>query len=384
MRWQFVSWRAVFVKVLVTGGAGFIGSHLVDALVARGLQVRVLDSLDAQVHGASRKPPAYLNPKAELIVGNVLDREVLAAALDGVEGVFHEAAAVGVGQSMYEIEHYVAANTHGTAVLLDLLANRRHSVRKLMVASSMSIYGEGSYVCATCGATEPLPRSEAQMREGRWEPLCPGCAKPLRAVPTAETQPLRSTSIYAISKKDQEEMCLCVGRAYGIPTVALRYFNAYGTRQALSNPYTGVAAIFSSRALNNNPPLVYEDGLQTRDFVHVSDIVQANLLVMDSDAANYGIFNVGTGRPMEIRRVAEILCERVGGPGLRPEVPGKYRQGDIRHCYADISAISALGFRPKVSFEEGVQELVEWVRLQEAEDRVDQAAAELERRGLIS
>lgn len=370
-------------RALVTGGAGFIGSHLVDALVQRGIRVRVMDSLDPQVHGPDREIPAYLNPAAQVIVGDVRDRELLWSALEGAQVVFHLAAAVGVGQSMYEIERYVSANTQGTALLLDLLANRPHTVQKLIVASSMSIYGEGSYRCRSCGPVEPLPRSEAQMRDSKWEPLCPECQATLEALPTSEAKALQSASIYAISKKDQEEMSLCIGRAYGIPTVALRFFNVYGPQQALSNPYTGAAAIFSSRAMNGKPPLVFEDGLQTRDFVHVSDVVQANLLAMDCEATSYGVFNVGTGRALSILEMASIICEQVGPPGLRPEVTRKFRKGDIRHCYADISKISALGYRPRVSFEEGIQDLVKWVRGQTAVDRVDQAAAELEQRKLI-
>ena len=368
---------------LVTGGAGFIGSHLVDALVDRGMRVRVLDSLDPQVHGPDRRVPTYFNPRAEMVKGDVRDRELLWSALQGVEVVFHLAAAVGVGQSMYEVERYTSANTLGTAVLLDLLVNRSHSVRRLVVASSMSLYGEGSYRCPLCGPVEPQTRDETQMRTGLWEPLCPECRATLEPLPTAETKPLQPTSIYAISKKDQEEMSLCIGRAYDIPTVALRFFNVYGPRQALSNPYTGAAAIFSSRAMNGRPPIIYEDGRQSRDFVHVSDVVQANLLAMECEAASFGVFNVGTGRALPILEMARIICEQVGPPGLQPEVTGKHRKGDIRHCYADISRISALGYKPRVSFETGVHELAQWVRTQTAEDRLEQAAAELEKRKLI-
>ena len=371
-------------KVLVTGGAGFIGSHLVDALVESGVRVRVLDILEPQVHGPAREVPVYFNPAAELVKGDVRDRELLRTCLEGVDVVFNLAAAVGVGQSMYEIERYVSANTLGTAVLLDVLANRRHSVRKLVVASSMSIYGEGSYRCPNCGIVEPGERGEEQMREGQWEPFCPRCGGCLVPIPTGEGKGFQSSSIYAISKKDQEEMSLCVGKAYGLPTVALRFFNVYGPRQALSNPYTGAAAIFSSRALNGKPPLIYEDGLQTRDFVHVSDVAQALLLAMDRDEANFRAFNVGSGRPLAILDMARIICERVGPPGLQPEVAGSFRKGDIRHCYADISRLAALGYSPKVSFEDGVRELAEWVRQQTAEDRIDLATAELKRRGLVS
>ena len=370
--------------ILVTGGAGFIGSHLVDALVERGAGVRVLDSLEPQVHGLARQVPVYFNPAAELVKGDVRDREVLRRCLEGVEVVFHLAAAVGVGQSMYEIERYVSANTLGTAVLLDLLAGDRRSVRKLVVASSMSIYGEGAYSCPNCGSVEPDERSEEQMREGQWEPLCPRCGAILSPGPTGEDKGLRPSSIYAISKKDQEEMSLCVGKAYALPTVALRFFNVYGPRQALSNPYTGAAAIFSSRTLNGKPPMIYEDGLQTRDFVHVSDVVQALLLAMDRDEANYRALNVGSGRPLAIGDVARIICEQVGPAGLGPELADSFRKGDIRHCYADIGRLSALGYSPRVCFEDGVRDLTEWVRRQTADDRMDLAMSELKRRGLVS
>lgn len=371
-------------NVLVTGGAGFIGSHLVDTLVERGARVRVLDILEPQVHGPARKVPVYFNPAAELVKGDVRDRELLRTCLEGVDMVFHLAAAVGVGQSMYDIERYVSANTLGTAVLLDVLANGRNSVRKLIIASSMSIYGEGAYTCPNCGNVEPGERSEEQMRQGRWEPFCPRCGASLAPSPTGEDKGFLPASIYAISKKDQEEMSLCVGKAYGLPTVALRFFNVYGRRQALSNPYTGAAAIFCSRALNGKPPVIYEDGLQTRDFVHVSDVVQALLLVMERDEADYRAFNVGSGTHLAILDVARIICEQLGPPELRPEVAGNFRKGDIRHCYADISRLSAIGYSPKVGFESGVGDLTEWVRQQTAEDRMDLAAAELRQRGLVS
>ena len=373
-------------KVLVTGGAGFIGSHIVDALLAAGHEVRVYDSLEPQVHGGLRERgewPEYLAGDCEKILGDVRDRDALWAALDGVEVIYHEAAVVGVGQSMYEIERYVDANTRGTAVLLDLLANGKHGVRKLMVASSMSIYGEGKYGCATHGDVYPRLRPEAQLAAQEWEMRCPLCGQPTEPLPTDEGKPLYSTSIYAISKKDQEEMSLTVGRAYGIPTVALRYFNVYGPRQSLSNPYTGVAAIFSGRLLNDNPPVIYEDGLQSRDFCHVSDIVQANMLAMERDEMADGVYNVGTGRALSILEVAEALIEDLGSR-QRPEIARTFRAGDIRHCYADIGRIRAVGYAPRVRFEEGVAALVEWVREQHAVDAFERARQELATRGLVA
>jgi dTDP-L-rhamnose 4-epimerase len=368
--------------VLVTGGAGFIGSHLVDALVARGHKVRTLDALVPQVHGADAQVPRYLADNVEFVKGDVTDAEAWRRVLQDTRIVFHEAAEVGVGQSMYEIVRYVKANTLGTAIMLELLATGEYPIEKLIVASSMSIYGEGAYECPSCGPVFPQLRASEQLRGRDWEMRCPNCWQVAVPVPTSEDKPLFPTSIYAISKKDQEEMCLAIGRAYNIPTVALRYFNTYGPRQALSNPYTGIAAIFSSRLLNNNPPLIFEDGLQSRDFVHVSDIVQANLLAMENGRANYQVFNVGTGRPLTVLDVAHALSKALGSE-IGPHIVGKFREGDIRHCYATIAkAQQVLGYEPKVAFEDGIADLVEWVRKQGSLDLVDQATTELEQRGL--
>jgi len=373
-------------KVLVTGGAGFIGSHLVDGLLAQGCEVRVFDNLDPQVHGGLREAgewPDYLAADCEKILGDVRDRDALAKATSGVAVIFHEAAAVGVGQSMYAIEHYVDVNSRGTAVLLDILANDKRSVRKLMVASSMSIYGEGKYACPVHRDVYPKLRPEEQLARRDWEMHCPMCDAVLGSLPTDEDKPLHATSIYAITKKDQEEMCLAVGMAYGIPTVALRYFNTYGPRQALSNPYTGVAAIFSGRILNGNAPVIFEDGLQSRDFTYVTDIVQANLLAMNEDGMDYGAFNVGTGRSLTVLDVAEALVANIDS-SLTPEIAYKFRAGDIRHCYGDISRLRAFGYEPTVRFEDGVAELVQWVSDQQAVDTFEQARAELDSRGLTS
>jgi dTDP-L-rhamnose 4-epimerase len=370
------------MNILVTGGAGFIGSHLVDALVAGGHHVRVLDALVPQVHGDAGRP-AYLNPEAEFVRGDVCDEEILKRALEGVEVVYHEAAEVGVGQSMYEMQRYVRANTFGTSVLLEHLVARRGQIRKLVVASSMSIYGEGAYACPVHGAVYPQLRPAAQLQERRWEMECARCGSELRAMPTNEEKPLFPTSVYAITKQDQEQLCLVVGRAYDIPAVALRYFNVYGTRQALSNPYTGVCAIFSSRLLNGQRPVIFEDGQQARDFVHVSDIVRANLLALETDRADYMAVNVGTGRATSVGEVARLLAEGLGRE-LEAEFVGKYREGDIRHCIADISrARRLLGYEPRVTLEEGIPELLGWVREQEADDRVAQATSELEARQLV-
>lgn len=369
-------------NVLVTGGAGFIGSHLVDALVDRGHRVRVLDALVSQVHGEN-PVPLYLNSEAEFIRGDVCDRNVIDIALEGIDVVFHEAAEVGVGQSMYEIQRYVRANDLGTAVLLEAVLARGPQIKKLVVASSMSIYGEGSYTCSACGSVAPQLRPSTQLLERRWELECPRCGEHLSPAPTTEEKPLFPTSIYAVTKQDQEQFCLAVGRSYGIPSVALRYFNVYGTRQALSNPYTGVCAIFSARLLNGNRPLIFEDGEQTRDFVHVSDIVRANLLALETDRADYQAINVGTGVATSIRTVCRLLAEGLD-LDLEPEIVGKYREGDIRHCVADISKAKFLmGYEPQVSLERGIPELLSWVRAQAARDKVDSATAELESRQLV-
>lgn len=376
-------------KVLVTGGAGFIGSHLVDALVQRGHTVRIFDNLEPQVHGTLREEgcwPEYANPHAEYVLGDIRDREALRQAMRDVDVIFHQAAMVGVGQSMYEIERYVDINTRGTALLLDLLINEapvHDRVRKLVVASSMSIYGEGAYRCAEHGRVYPRLRGSDQLAAREWELYCPvaGCEQRLEAMGTTEDKPLHATSVYAISKKDQEELCLNVGQAYQIPVVALRYFNVYGSRQALSNPYTGVAAIFSGRLLNGNAPVIFEDGRQTRDFVHVSDIVQANLLAMERVEMDYGVFNVGTGQPVSILNVAEALIEELGS-NVQPEIVEKFRVGDIRHCVSDIARLQECGYRPGVSFCDGITELVNWVREQTATDHFETARQELINKGL--
>lgn len=369
--------------VLITGGAGFIGSHLADALSARGAKVRVLDALVPQVHGSGRKRPSYLHPKAELIIGDAGDPSAVTRCLKNVDVVVHFAAAVGVGQSMYEIASYVASNTQATANLLQVLSRKKHKVGKLIVASSMSIYGEGAYRCARCGPLASAFRADARLTAKQWEMACPSCSAPAAAVPTPETKSLDPSSIYAITKRDQEEMCLCVGRAYGLPTVALRFFNVYGERQALSNPYTGVAAIFASRLLNGQPPLIYEDGRQSRDFVHVSDVVQAVLLAIRKPDADYQALNVGTGRATAVNDVAVVLAKSLGRT-IHPKILQTFRAGDIRHCVADITKITAaLGYRPQVSFEEGMARLTAWLCSQKPKDRTARAASQLTVRGLV-
>lgn len=368
-------------RCLVTGGAGFIGSFIVDALVQHGHRVKIYDNLDPQVHSGGNKP-AYLNPQAEFIQGDVRDYDRLKHALNGVDVVFHEAAAVGVGQSQYQIKHYMDVNIGGTANLLDILANTQHTVTKVIVAASMSSYGEGQYICDTCGVVVPSLRPEAQMERQDWEHHCPTCQSILRPQLTPETKPLECTSMYAITKKVQEEMVLNFGATYQIPAVALRYFNVFGPRQSLSNPYTGVAAIFLSRIKNDHSPMIFEDGMQTRDFVSVHDIVQANLFAMQHEALS-GAFNVGTGQPRTIKEIAETLMG-LCGKQITLKITAKFRKGDIRHCIADISQARArLGYTPQVTFEDGMRELIHWSETVQATDRVDEAYQELQRRGLV-
>ena len=366
-------------KVLVTGGAGFIGSHLVDRLVKDGKDVVVLDNFDPQVHQG--KKPDYLNKNAHYIEGDVRNDKALKKALADVNNIVHFAAKVGVGQSMYEIKNYVDANTLGTASLWEYIINNKLNINKFIVASSMSIYGEGAYKCDKCGVQSPYLRSEEALKAKKWEPLCPDCASQLAPLPTGEDKKLLSTSVYAITKKDQEELSLNIGISYKVPTVALRFFNVYGPRQSLSNPYTGACAIFSSRVKNDNAPLIYEDGLQTRDFIDIRDLVEACLLAMNSEKANYKFFNVGTGRAVTIKEVAETLIN-LYDKKITPEITNRYRVGDIRHCYADIGKIKEIGFTPKIGLEEGLKNLVEWGKTEKAVDKIKEANLELEKRNL--
>lgn len=368
-------------NVLITGGAGFVGSHVADGLLRAGHAVRVLDSLSPQVHGGVR--PDYLSKGVEFVRGDVCDREVLRRVLSGIDAVYHFAADVGVGQSMYEMSRYMMTNTQGTAALLQTLLDSKSRVSKLVVASSMSIYGEGAYRCEACDALSAPPvRSVQSLRDGQWEVLCSTCGGPLTPVATREDKPSDLTSVYALSKRDQEDLCVIYSRNYGLPVVALRFFNIYGTRQALSNPYTGVAAIFASRLLNGQPPLIFEDGEQRRDFVSIHDIVQANLLALEHQGKEPLVCNIGSGTPITISQVAQKLSHALN-VSIPPVITKKYRAGDIRHCFADISRAQAeLGYTPQVSHDEGFRELAEWLAGQRAEDKAEVAMQELARFGL--
>jgi dTDP-L-rhamnose 4-epimerase len=363
--------------VLITGGAGFIGSHLADALLRAGYRVRALDCLEPQVHGTGTRRPDYLAPEVELQVGDVRDANAVRRALKGVSAVYHFAARVGVGQSMYEIDEYVSTNTRGTAMLMQELMSQR--VERLIVASSMSIYGEGLYRGPN-GLRDDVVRSLDDLKRGNWEPHEAG--EVYTPLPTPESKRAALASVYALSKYDQERLCLMLGEAYNIPTLALRFFNVYGTRQALSNPYTGVLAIFASRLLNRRAPVIFEDGRQRRDFVHVSDVVQACLHALKSPAAGLAV-NVGSGVSSNVREVAGAMARATGAFQIAPEISGKYRVGDIRHCFADIAlARNVLDYQPRVRLERGLEELADWLRTQIAVDRVEEARSQLSSRGL--
>ena len=366
--------------VLVTGGGGFIGRHVAAALGRAGMNVRVLDSFVEQVHGAAAAPRDHLGPDVDLRVGDVRDLATVRLALEGVDHVVHLAAEVGVGQSMYAIEHYTDVNERGTAVLFQALSER--PVERVVVASSMSIYGEGLYRSADGDLIQTVERGAAP-GPGAWDPV-DGQGRPLAPVPTPEWKQPALVSVYAINKFVQERLTLTLAPAYGMEGVALRLFNVYGPGQALSNPYTGVLAIFASRLLNGKPPLVYEDGHQRRDFVHVEDVARAFVAALETPGAAGGVFNIGSGRDVSVLEVADELAAAMGRD-IAPEVVGKYRRGDVRHCFADTEqAAQVLGFRAEREFRDGLAELAAWVGEQEAVDRVDEARGELERRGLVA
>ena len=370
-------------NILITGGMGFVGSYLVDELIQRGHRVRIFDNLDPQVH-PNRELPDYANPHAEFIQADIRDYDALKKALRGIEIIFHKAAAVGVGQSQYEIKKYVDVNTGGTANLLDILVNNKHNIEKLIVAASQTSYGEGLYTCAEHGVQHPDLRPDSQLKNAHWEHRCPQCGEDMSPTPAPENTQRICHTIYAQTKTHKEDMVLNIGRAYKIPSVALRYFNIFGPRQSLSNPYTGVTAIFMSRLKNGNRPVIYEDGKQSRDFISVHDIVQANILAMEKSEGDYQAFNVGSGIGTSIKHIALTLSNILGTEHLSPDITGTYRQGDIRHSLADISRIKkTLGFKPSVSFQHGMEELVEWGRDREAIDGFAKAQNALQQRGLI-
>jgi dTDP-L-rhamnose 4-epimerase len=367
---------------LVTGGAGFVGSHLVDALLAEGKRVRVLDNLLEQAHptGEAR----FLSPDAELMVADLRDEDAVARALEGVNVVFHLGGMVGNGQSMVQIRRYTDVNVTGTATLLEALVARRDRIERLVLGSSMVVYGDGSYACPEHGDLAAVVRERARLVRGAFEPICPTCGAEVEPRPTREEHTLAPTSAYGSSKLAQESLCLAIGSAYQLPTVALRYLNIYGSRQALSNPYTGVAAIMTTRLLNGRPPTIFEDGRQRRDLVHVSDIVRATLAAATAEErAWYKAINVGTGSSITVLEMARALAGALES-SIEPDVTGAFREGDIRHCYADVDrARSLLGWEARVPFSEGVGELVRWARDEAPTDHTERANAELRERGML-
>jgi dTDP-L-rhamnose 4-epimerase len=369
------------MRVLVTGGAGFIGSHVVDALVHNGYDVVVLDNLSPQVH-PSGDWPAYANRRATYIRGDVTVKDDLRGALDGVSSVVHNASAVGIAQSQYEIARFTLANLVGTANLFELVVRERLPITKIVVPASMSSYGEGVYICREHRDVRPGLRLREDLAAGRWEPRCPKCGGDVIARSTPETAALDNYSVYSLTKATQEQLALLLGQLYSIPTVVFRYFNVYGPRQSVSNPYTGVSAIFTSRLKNGKAPVVYEDGLQTRDFVSVHDVVRANLLALSSSAADGQSINIGSGDPSTILSIAQMLA-RLLGVDVRPLVNGEYRLNDIRHCYADLERAKTFGFSPTVTLDAGLSELTDWATNEDAHDGFEAASAELKRAGLL-
>jgi dTDP-L-rhamnose 4-epimerase len=371
------------INVLITGGLGFIGSFMVDRLVAEGHKVRIFDNLDQQVHPDGI--PAHLSPAAELRIGDVRDRSALASALEDVDAVVHCAAAVGVAQSLYRVHHCADVNVGGTALLLELLAQHRRPLQKLLIFTSMTSYGEGLYWRTSDGVPVRIDiRTAEAVQKYGWEPVWPATGEILSMAPTPEVAALLARNVYALTKRYQEELALSLGQVYGFPVVCLRLFNVYGPRQSLSNPYTGVLAIFLSRLRAGERPVVYEDGTQTRDFVSVHDVVHAAMLALQRSEADGQVINIGSGAPRRIGDCASTLAYLLGRPDLQPLINYKFRNGDIRHCTADISkAARVLGYKPSVQWEEGLTELIEWARSAPTADHFDRAERELRERGLV-
>ncbi|WP_062114811.1 MULTISPECIES: NAD-dependent epimerase/dehydratase family protein [Sphingobium] len=368
-------------KILVTGGAGFIGRAVCRELLGRGYEVRVLDCLVEQVHGEGERP-ADLDNQVELQRGDLRNGHAVEKALQGIDAVVHLAAEVGVGQSMYEVERYTSVNDVGTAVLFERLIDR--PVRRVVTASSMSIYGEGLYRDVDGKIVQDAERGAVGDGQKNWEPL-DGAGRPLTPVATPEWKRPQLASIYALNKYVQERITHIMTAPYGMEGVCLRLFNVYGPGQALSNPYTGVLAIFAARLLNGQSPMIFEDGEQRRDFVHVSDVARAFADALELPQAAGGTFNIGSGQDRSVTEVAQKLAAAMGREDIEPEIVGKARSGDIRHCFCDTRlAEDVLGFRARQEFSQGLAELAEWVALQTADDRVNQARAELEARGLVA
>ena len=373
-------------NILISGGAGFIGSNLTKKLVSKGYNITILDNLSKQIHGKDQKSELYNSIKeiSTFILGDVCNEEDWKKSLKGQDAVIHLAAETGTGQSMYEISRYNDVNILGTSHLLDFLANNKNSVKKLIIASSRSIYGEGKYKCENHGVVYPNDRIVSNMMKGKFDLFCDACGSELNLMPTDENSKIHPSSIYGITKQQQEQMTLLMGRSLGIPAVALRYQNVYGPGQSLSNPYTGILSIFSTRMLNGNDIDIYEDGEESRDFVFIDDVVEATILALEKEEANHQIFNVGSGDTTSVSQVANSL-KKLYDSNVNISIGGSFRLGDIRHNYADLNKIkNLLGFTAKFDFQTGISRFADWVKTQEVkEDKYEQSLNELKNKGLI-
>lgn len=343
------------MRILVTGGAGFIGGHIVDKLLAKGYNVTIIDSLEPPTHIDGK--PNYLPKNVRFIHGNLLEKEKILQALEGIDVIFHQAATGGFTEN---VSKYYEWNTLATARLWEAILGKKISLKKFIVASSVAVYGEGKYSCQTCGIVYPQPRKKEQLEKKNWELQCPSCNKILNPLPTDEIKPINPILHYSQSKYDQESISFIQGQKTNIPVVALRYFLVYGPRQSATNPYTGVCSLFATAFLQNKKPTIFEDGLQTRDFVYVEDVADANILVLEKEEANNKVFNVGTGIPISIKYIADTIAKELGKKPIY-NIGEKWRLGDVRHIYADISSIKAWGFTPKILFEYGIKKYLEWL-----------------------
>ena len=374
-------------NVLVTGGAGFIGSNITLKLIDKGYQVTVLDSLSKQIHGLqpSSTSPLYrkIKDKVKFIKCDVCCRDDWEKALDNIDYVIHLAAETGTGQSMYEIKKYVDTNIGGTALLLDILTNTHHHVKRVVVAESRAIYGEGKYRCPLCGDVYPLERKDEDMAKGDFECKCPKCGRNVNLVATTEDSAIHPSSVYGIAKQVQGQLVHLVCKAIGVESVSFRYQNVYGPGQSLSNPYTGILSIFSTQIKNHHGLNIFEDGKETRDFVYIDDVADATILGMEVPEANGHVFNIGTGTAIDVLTVAQTLCDKYK-IHVPIKISGNYRLGDIRHNFADISlARNILGFKPKWSFSDGISEFTKWVNEQEIyEDKYENSIIEMQKKGL--
>ena len=374
-------------NILITGGAGFIGSNIALKLISKGYNVTILDTLSTQIHGENPEEtsPLYksIKDKVTFIWGSVTSREDWIKALEGQEAIIHLAAETGTGQSMYEIEKYVETNIKGTALFLDILTNAKHSIKRVLVAESRAIYGEGKYHCAKCGDVYPTDRKDEDLAKGDFECHCPKCGRKVTLVATTEDSAIHPSSVYGISKQVQGQLVHLVCQTIGVESVSFRYQNVYGPGQSLTNPYTGILSIFSTRIKNHNGINIFEDGHETRDFVYIEDVVDATILGLEVPEANGHVFNIGTGVATDVLTVANTLCKKYG-INVPIKVSGNYRLGDIRHNYADISlARRILGFEPKWNFSQGIEQFTNWVNQQEIqEDKYEASIEEMKRKGL--